>query len=165
MNAPELLLVFLLLLPACRIARPRPVIRGTVVHVVDGDTIDVRPDTGGLRVRVRVLGIDCPESHRNEKCIREGARGGMTRAAQIPNGLAAARRTSRLVFRRPVTLEPEGADLHDRYGRLLAYVRRGDGSDLGLILVREGLCADYSAAFPHPRAARYRASAALLLKK
>jgi hypothetical protein len=29
------------------------------------------------------LGIDCPESHRNEKCTREGHRGGKTCAAQI----------------------------------------------------------------------------------
>jgi Staphylococcal nuclease homologue len=56
----------------------------------------------------------------------------------------------------PVTLEPEGAQLHDRYGRVLAYVRLPDGSDLGLTLLREGLCADATASYPHPRTAQYR---------
>ena len=35
--------------------------RGTVTRVVDGDTIDVRL-TSGKRERVRLIGIDTPES-------------------------------------------------------------------------------------------------------
>jgi endonuclease YncB( thermonuclease family) len=38
----------------------RFVARGTVVHVVDGDTLDIGLATGG-RTRVRLIGIDTPE--------------------------------------------------------------------------------------------------------
>jgi micrococcal nuclease len=155
-NPLVVLLTLPFLLPACSASQPRRPIPAAVVHIVDGDTIDVQLSSGKRRVRVRILGIDCPESHVNEKCTREALRGGQTCAAQIPLGGAAARRTAQLASRRSVTLEPEGAQLRDRYGRLLAYVRLPDGSDLGLTLLREGFCADYSASYPHPRAARYR---------
>src|SRR5919201_3413798 len=35
-------------------------LRGSVVHVVDGDTIDVAVDSG-RRMRVRLIGVDTPE--------------------------------------------------------------------------------------------------------
>jgi micrococcal nuclease len=162
------LVVFLalpFLVPACRAGQPPRPIPAAVVHVVDGDTIDVQLSSGKRRVRVRLLGIDCPESHVNERCTREALRGGQTCAAQIPLGRAAARRTAQLASRRSVTLEPDGAQLHDRYGRLLAYVRLPDGSDLGLTLLREGFCSDYSASYPHPRAARYRRVGRFLRQK
>ena len=34
-----------------------------VTHVADGDTISVRPVSGGPETRVRLLGIDAPELH------------------------------------------------------------------------------------------------------
>jgi endonuclease YncB( thermonuclease family) len=148
-------LLFLSLLPACHVAHARPRLAAEVVRVVDGDTLEV--DTrASARVRVRLLGIDCPESHPNEKCVRQGLQGGDGCAAQVPRGRAATRRAKDLVAGRRVTLEPDGFEQYDRYGRLLAYVRLENGADLGLELLREGFCADYSATFPHPRASTYR---------
>lgn len=46
--------------PAAASADPTPV-TATVLKVVDGDTIDIRDDSRG-RLRVRVLGIDTPET-------------------------------------------------------------------------------------------------------
>jgi hypothetical protein len=89
-----------------------------VTNVVDGDTIDIA-DSEGATSRVRLIGIDAPET---------GACGG--EAATI--AMVA------LVLGKPVALSPggDGEDV-DRYGRLLRYVDQ-DGRDAGLELITEG---------------------------
>lgn len=94
----------------------------TVVHVVDGDTLDVR-DGGGAEARVRLIGIDTPE---RGECGYEPA-----------TDLLA-----RLTLGRPVRLVAGARDDADAYGRLLRYVdvdidRRT--VDAGLAVVRAGL--------------------------
>jgi micrococcal nuclease len=84
----------------------RPFARGTVVRAVDGDTIIVR--SGGSIEDVRLLGIDTPETvdpRRPVGCY----------------GPEASAFTKHLVTGRRVTLEYD-RELHDRYGRFLAYV-------------------------------------------
>ena len=110
----------------------------TVVRVVDGDTLHVR--RGGADVTVRLLGIDCPESHRNRNrhCAKHA--GGCE--AELPRGQAAAERARELL--RPgdqVALEDVAGV--DRYGRTLARVRLGDGRDYGELMLREGWCPRY----------------------
>jgi micrococcal nuclease len=84
----------------------QPFARGTVVRAVDGDTIIVR---GGRRIEdVRLLGIDTPETvdpHRPVGCY----------------GPEASAFTKHLVTGRTVMLRYD-RELHDRYGRFLAYV-------------------------------------------
>jgi endonuclease YncB( thermonuclease family) len=90
----------------------------TVVHVVDGDTVDVRaPD--GTEERVRVAGIDTPE---RGECGFVAATSAMTD----------------LVLGEEVDLVAGSRDDRDRYGRLVRYVDVG-GVDAGLALVEEGL--------------------------
>jgi micrococcal nuclease len=81
-----------------------------VERVVDGDTIVVRVD--GRAERVRYIGVDTPES------VKPGVR-----VQCFAKAAAAANR--RLVLGRAVRLEYD-AEARDRYGRLLAYVWRGD---------------------------------------
>jgi micrococcal nuclease len=81
-----------------------------VERVVDGDTIVVRLD--GRSERVRYIGVDTPES------VKPGVR------VQC-FAKAAAAENRRLVLGRAVRLEYD-AEARDRYGRLLAYVWRGD---------------------------------------
>jgi len=87
-----------------------------VVHLVDGDTLDVAL-AGGGEERVRILGINAPE--RGECLAGE-----------------AAEALGRLVDGAEVQLVADRSD-RDRYGRLLRYVERG-GVDVGVELVREG---------------------------
>jgi endonuclease YncB( thermonuclease family) len=133
---------------------PAPPVAAWVEKVVDGDTVQVRLGGEGKRVTVRVLGIDCPESHRNAKCRRDGVQGRETCDQQVPRGLEAARRVAELVKQQRVILE--GSSDKDPYGRLLAYIRLPDGRDLGEILIMEGLCEDFSWKYPHPRQDRYK---------
>ena len=83
-----------------------PFARGTVVRAVDGDTIIVR--SGARTEDVRLLGIDTPETvdpRRPVGCY----------------GPEASAFTKHLVTGRTVTLRYD-RELHDRYGRFLAYV-------------------------------------------
>jgi micrococcal nuclease len=81
-----------------------------VERVVDGDTIVVRLD--GRSERVRYIGVDTPES------VKPGVR------VQC-FAKSAAKENRRLVLGQAVRLEYD-AEARDRYGRLLAYVWRGD---------------------------------------
>jgi micrococcal nuclease len=81
-----------------------------VERVVDGDTIVVRVD--GRSERVRYIGVDTPES------VKPGVR------VQC-FAKSAAKENAKLVLGRDVRLEYD-AEARDRYGRLLAYVWRGD---------------------------------------
>src|SRR5947207_14235634 len=85
-------------------------LKGTVVRVVDGDTIHVRI---GARVeKVRYIGVNTPEVHHPRK-------------GEEPGGREAAEVNRRLVEGKRVRLELDVQE-RDRYGRLLAYVWVGD---------------------------------------
>ncbi len=101
------LLALVTALPAW--STPAPV-EGTVVRVVDGDTIHVRI---GARVeKVRYIGVNTPEVHHPTK-------------GEEPGGREAAQVNRRLVEGQAIRLELDVQE-RDRYGRLLAYVWVGD---------------------------------------
>lgn len=81
----------------------------SVVRVIDGDTIVVA-DSGGRILRVRLLGMDTPETVDPRKPIQ-------------CYGPQASAYTKHLLTGRRVTLRYDRV-LHDRYGRVLAYVYR-----------------------------------------
>lgn len=108
---------------------------GRVVHVVDGDTIDVALNSSS-RVRVRVIGIDTPEV-------------GTCYAA------AATRRMTQLTLDKRVLLHGDATQAtRDRYSRLLAYVDVGS-VDAGATLVREGYAHVYVYDRPFKRVVSY----------
>ena len=98
--------------------------RGTVVWVVDGDTVDVRL-TNGKRERVRLIGIDATER-------------GSCFASQASARARALALSEQVVLRGDAT-----QDTRDRYGRLLAYVWLPGGRDLGYQLVAGGFAKVY----------------------
>jgi len=137
-----------------------------VDKVIDGDTIKVRLLPGGdEKLTVRLMGIDCPESHKNRKCQRDGKQGRKGCDWQVPRGLKAAKRAAKLLKQQTVTLECEGPCKEGRYGRALRYVRLEDGRDFGLVMVEEGLCQDFGWKYPHPRMKQYIEEQALANKK
>lgn len=143
-RARALLIVLLILLAAlpaagCRVpalsmghAPATPVLPGAaggerafVTRVVDGDTIEVEMAGGaadgaadGRRATVRYILIDTPE---------RGA----------PLGAEAAAANQALVGGQIVTLVRDRSET-DRYGRLLRYVYRADGTFVNAALVRDG---------------------------
>ena len=111
---------------------------GRVTHVVDGDTLDVRDEQGVVR-RIRLLGVDCLETHHEEKLGEQARQWGISREEARRLGEEATARMRELVHRREVVwIVPEGGRSRDRYGRVLAYVEV-EGRDVGELLLKEGL--------------------------
>lgn len=117
-----------------------------VVHVVDGDTIDVMKD--GKKVRVRFIGINAPESvdpRRPVQCF----------------GIEASTEMERMLSGQSVSLETDPSqDLYDKYGRLLAYVYQPDGTDVGLHMIEAGYAYEYTYDLPYAHQAQYKAAQA-----
>ena len=90
-----------------------PILPGTVVGVVDGDTADIRLQSGMIRVRLHA--IDAPERDQ-------------------PHGAASKQALSRLVYGKQVNVEPIE---QDRYDRLVARLWL-DGLDVNAEMVKQG---------------------------
>ncbi|MFN8160133.1 MAG: thermonuclease family protein [Solirubrobacterales bacterium] len=119
-------------------------IKGRIDHVTDGDTVSVAVHR--RRVDVRLIGIDTPEKYGGRECGSAGASRSMRRMARAGT--------------RVTLVTDSSQDLHDRYGRLLAYVvRRRDGRDLGRSQVARGWAKVYVFERPFRRLRAYRRSA------
>jgi len=94
--------------------------QGTVTHVTDGDSLWVRPASGGAPVELRLQGIDAPEI-----CQAFGPRAREALAA--------------LVLRRRVAVRTRA---RDTYQRTLARVSIG-GQDVGAWMVERGYAWSY----------------------
>ena len=88
---------------------------GIVSRVVDGDTLEM--DSGE---KVRLIGVDTPESKDNAKLKRDAKRTGQDAATIIKMGEEAAEFTKKLVEGEQVRLEYD-VQKKDKYGRTLAY--------------------------------------------
>jgi micrococcal nuclease len=102
----------------------------TVLRVVDGDTIDVIDDRRG-RLRIRVLGIDTPETKKP----------GYTVGCWGPEATEFA--TSTMLGQRVALVPDPTQDRTDRYGRTLAYLVRADGWDYSIEAARNGAAHTY----------------------
>jgi micrococcal nuclease len=99
----------------------------TVVRVVDGDTVRVK--LGGAEERVRLIGVDTPETH---------GPGGLRECF----GQEATTQMQHLLPAGTVVRLVRDAEPRDRYQRLLAYVyRRKDGLFVNLAMARDGFAA------------------------
>jgi len=114
---PLLLPLLLLAAPAASAAA----LEGTVVRIVDGDTIHVK--VADRIEKVRYIGMNTPELHHPTK-------------GEEPGGREATEANRRLLAGKRVRLETD-VQTRDRYGRLLAYVWVGDAM-VNAELVRQG---------------------------
>lgn len=121
------------------------------LRVLDADTIGIRWLSGTNKVRV--AGIDAPESKLNKK-LRE-------QAEQLKVRPESLLQISQVVIRQ-MDIMLTGKDIrivfprreveYDSFSRVLAYIEV-DGKDIGEMLLRNGLC--YPRAESHPRKERY----------
>lgn len=117
---------------------------GTVVAVVDGDTIDVDLDEG--KQRIRVIGIDTPEIAREagktSDCYAEEARTFL----------------DELLYGRTVELRSDPSqDNIDKYGRLLRHVYI-DGQNAAHEALSAGMGREYTYSAPYEGQADYQAA-------
>ena len=104
-----------------------------VDRVVDGDTLVVRL-TDGRRRRVRLIGIDTPETKRPGAQVECGG----PQASALMARLALKGQGRRASGRDVVLVADRSQDSQDRYGRTLAYVDRADRRDIGRALIEAG---------------------------
>jgi len=115
----------------------------TVVKVYDGDTFRCRLENGE-EVKVRLIGIDTPESRRNRKAYRDAERSGRSVEEIVRLGRKASAFTRRLIPPGTTVYLETDVQVHDRYGRLLAYVYLPDGRMLNEVLLEEGYATVYT---------------------
>ena len=110
--------------PAAPTTPPILAPNATIDHVIDGDTVDV--DVDGSRQRVRLIGIDTPETKKPDTPV------------QCFGPEASAYTSSLLPVGTTLHLERD-VQARDDYGRLLAYVYRlPDGLFVNLAVVANG---------------------------
>ena len=119
---------------------------GTVVRVVDGDTVQLALE-GGTET-VRLIGVDTPETVDERKPVQcYGPEASARTKALLPTGT-------------PVRVERD-AEARDQYGRLLAYVTRAaDGLFVNRSLLADGYGVVLSIAPNTTHAAAFRAAEA-----
>jgi endonuclease YncB( thermonuclease family) len=95
------------------------ILTGRVVRIADGDTVTVL-DSSNTQRRIRLQGIDAPESHQ-------------------AFGTQSKKSLSEMIFDRDVTVEYEKTD---QYGRLVGKILL-DGKDVNLEQVKAGMAWHY----------------------
>lgn len=108
-----------------------------IVKVVDGDTVDVNIDLGfGIWLkgeRVRIMGIDTPESRTSDK-------------VEKIFGLAAKERLKSLLGKTSIlkTEVINGEDAKGKFGRILGDFLLPDETTCGYVLIKEGHAVKYN---------------------
>ena len=111
----------------------------TVLKVVDGDTIHV--SANGQKLKIRMIGLDTPETVDPRKPVQCFGREASARAKTILGG-------------QQVYLETDPSqDTIDKYGRTLAYVWIASGRLFNLDMIADGYAFEYTYDLPY----RYQA--------
>lgn len=113
-----------------------------VKQFLDGDTVLV--DMNGTEEKIRFIGIDTPETHKENTPVQ-------------CYGPAAAAYTKNRVGTQRIRLVSDSLTTNrDRYDRLLRYVYLEDGANLNLELVQKGYAFAY--AFPFAKSQEFNAA-------
>src|SRR6056300_600280 len=109
-----------------------------VLKIVDGDTVDVDIDLGfGIVItdeRVRIMGIDTPESRTSDK-------------VEKVFGLASKERLKELLGKEAILkteINKDGEDMKGKFGRVLGDFLTHEGERVTKILVNEGHAVRYN---------------------
>jgi len=112
-----------------------------VTEFADGDTISI--DMNGQTERIRMIGVDTPETHDPRKAVQ-------------CFGQAASDFTKKLITNQPIRLESDPLSTNrDRYDRLLRYVYVPDGKLVQEELIREGYGFAY-VSFPFSKSEHFK---------
>ncbi len=111
--------------------------RVTIIKVIDGDTVDVDIVLGfGISLnneRVRIMGIDTPESRTRDKVEKKF-------------GLASKARLKELLGKKSILktqINKKGEDMKGKFGRVLGDFVTDSGKMVTEIMIKEGHCVPY----------------------
>ena len=130
-----------------------------ILRVVDGDTVDVDIDLGfGMwlrKERVRVMGIDTPESRTSDKMEKVF-------------GLAAKNRLTSLLGAEAILhtqVSKKGEDMKGKFGRVLGNFVSLNGEKCAAVLVREGHAVAYQGGSKENVASKHLANRERLVRE
>ena len=130
-----------------------------ILKLVDGDTVDVDIDLGfGIwlrKERVRIMGIDTPESRTSDK-------------VEKVFGLAAKNRLSSLLGAEAILqtqVSKKGEDMKGKFGRVLGNFISLNGEKCAAVLIREGHAVAYSGGSKENVASQHLANRERLVKE
>lgn len=112
---------------------------GIITKISDGDTFLI--NVNGKTEKVRLIGIDTPESKDNLKAKKDASRNGTDIDAMIRQGVEARRFVEENFPLGTIIRIETDRDTRDRYGRLLAYLYTEDGTMVNETIIREGYAA------------------------
>jgi micrococcal nuclease len=123
---------------------PAGLTAGIVSNVVDGDTLDVT--VNGVEQRVRLLGIDTPETKHPQKPVECFGQEAAAQAAELLQGQV-------------VLLEnDESQGDTDQYDRLLRFVWLPDGRLVNYLLIADGYAFEYTYDLPYTYQQQFQAA-------
>ena len=129
----SLSLVFVLVLVSSPIYAQQKTL---VTRIIDGDVIQLL--YGGVEKRIRLIGIDAPESRIDRKALKDANMSEQDIEAIVEMGAKAKAYVNGLIKRGNfVTIEFDIKEM-DRYGRLLCYVYLSNGKMLNEEIVKAG---------------------------
>ena len=130
-----------------------------ILRVVDGDTVDVDIDLGfGMwlrKERVRVMGIDTPESRTSDKMEKVF-------------GLAAKERLTSLLGAEAILhtqVSKKGEDMKGKFGRVLGNFVSLNGEKCAAVLIREGHAVAYQGGSKENVASKHLANRERLVRE
>ena len=106
-----------------------------VLHIVDGDTLDI--DKGGEKIRIRLIGINSPESVDPRRPVQCFGKEASRYATSILQGNQVS-----------IELDPSQGEF-DKYKRTLAYVFLPDGRSFNQLMISEGYAYEYTYRLPY----------------
>lgn len=109
-----------------------------VHRVIDGDTIEVIYPTKKLE-RVRLIGINTPESYKGPQADKEAKRKHKDLATILKMGNEAKKFTQTILATQQYIILEFDVQERDRFGRVLAYVYLMNEQMLNEFLVQEGM--------------------------
>jgi micrococcal nuclease len=131
----------------------------TVIKVVDGDTVDVDIDLGfGVTLkdeRVRIMGIDTPESRTRDKVEDLFGEAAKARLKELMKD------GGKLI----TTEDRKGEDMKGKFGRILGDFRVEDGRKITEILIEEGHAVAYFGGSKEEIQLKHEANRAKLLRE
>lgn len=121
-----------------------------VTHITDGDSIYVRDKN--QNIRVRMIGIDAPETFLTEKAFRDSRMSGISIEKKAFQGKNSTQHLKELLPTGSKVKLVSDHKKHDKYGRQLAYVFNHNGDFINLKMVEDG----YAIPMPFPPNTRYK---------
>lgn len=152
----KVLIVFLLVFIALsckeqtdKVNLPKNLIEAQVIRVIDGDTIVVSIDA--VEEKVRLIGIDTPESRANKRAELQEKELGKDIESIVELGKKSKEFTKSMLENVPKVYLEFDVQQRDKYGRLLAYVYLPDGR----MLNKEIICNGYAMPLTIPPNVKY----------